>query len=403
MKKCSVFPVRNLFVLSVVLSPVGMAFAALEEFEPYASAKVLWDSNIFRVSGDDEARALLGSTSKNDTVGYFGGGFKSDFKLSRQHLFLDAEAIRAVYDDFDDLDHTRLKGRAAWGWRVGNLWNGNLGYRYQRDMRSFNESSIPEKDMRTTHTGYLDGGYQLHPDWRLAGALSLSDVSYQDRDRLERDTSSGQIEVQYRNTLNTRVGVRLKYTDYDLNDGDVAGISISNDYQETEISGVIYWEGTGKSSFEGRWGYTQQSYDDFDDRDYNGSTGRLTYYWLATGKTNVDVSVWRETSTQNDEITTYVLTKGVSIRPRWSVTPLITLGGELGYANVDYKGENDIRTALGGQRRDDDTWRYGVTASWNPRQFIKLTVGYKKVDRDSSIDVNDYDYRQVDVKALLRF
>jgi len=403
MKNSTAFPVGSLLVLSAALSPVSTAYAALEKFDPYASARVLWDSNIFRVSGDEEARRLLGSTSKNDTVGYLGGGFESDYKLSRQHLFLDAEAIRAKYDNFDDLDHTKLKGRAAWGWQVGNLWSGNLGYRYERRLRSFNQDSFPEKDMRTEKIPYLDGGYQVHPDWRLEGGVSLSDVSYQERDRLDRDAVSGKLEVQYRSTLNTRLGVRLKYTDNDLNDQDVAGVSISNDYQETEISGVLYWEATGKSSLEARMGYTQQSYDDLDDRDYQGSTGRLTYYWRATGKTKVDVSAWRETDTQNDEITTYVLTKGVSIRPSWSVTPLITLRGEVAYINDDYKGENDIRTALGGQRRDDDTWRYGVSASWDPRQFIRLTVGYKKEDRDSSIDVNDFDVRQIDVRALLRF
>ena len=403
MKNSTTFQVRSLLVLSAALSPVSTAYAALEKFDPYASARVLWDSNIFRVSGDEEARRLLGSTSKNDTVGYLGGGFESDYKLSRQHLFLDAEAIRAKYDNFDDLDHTKLKGRAAWGWQVGNLWSGNLGYRYERRLRSFNQDSFPEKDMRTEKIPYLDGGYQVHPDWRLEGGVSLSDVSYQERDRLDRDAVSGKLEVQYRSTLNTRLGVRLKYTDNDLNDQDVAGVSISNDYQETEISGVLYWEATGKSSLEARMGYTQQSYDDLDDRDYQGSTGRLTYYWRATGKTKVDVSAWRETDTQNDEITTYVLTKGVSVRPSWSVTPLITLRGEVAYINDDYKGENDIRTALGGQRRDDDTWRYGVSASWDPRQFIRLTVGYRKEDRDSSIDVNDFDVRQIDVRALLRF
>ena len=403
MKNSTTFQVRSLLVLSAALSPVSTAYAALEKFDPYASARVLWDSNIFRVSGDEEARRLLGSTSKNDTVGYLGGGFESDYKLSRQHFFLDAEAIRAKYDNFDDLDHTKLKGRAAWGWQVGNLWSGNLGYRYERRLRSFNQDSFPEKDMRTEKIPYLDGGYQVHPDWRLEGGVSLSDVSYQERDRLDRDAVSGKLEVQYRSTLNTRLGVRLKYTDNDLNDQDVAGVSISNDYQETEISGVLYWEATGKSSLEARMGYTQQSYDDFDDRDYQGSTGRLTYYWRATGKTKVDVSAWRETDTQNDEITTYVLTKGVSVRPSWSVTPLITLRGEVAYINDDYKGENDIRTALGGQRRDDDTWRYGVSASWDPRQFIRLTVGYRKEDRDSSIDVNDFDVRQIDVRALLRF
>ena len=89
---------------------------------------------------------------------------------------------------------------------------------------------------------------------------NLRDVSYQERKRLDRDASSGSLEVQYRNTLNTRVGVRGKYTKNDLKDENIGGVTIDNDYDETEISGVFYWEGTAKSALEARVGYVDVSY-----------------------------------------------------------------------------------------------------------------------------------------------
>jgi exopolysaccharide biosynthesis operon protein EpsL len=403
MKNLTNHTLRQLFVLLAVLSPVGNSFAVIDKFDPYAYVRVVNDSNVFRVSGDQEARALLGSTSRNDTIGYFGGGFKSDLKLSRQHLLLDGEIERAEYDSFDELDHTRTKGRAAWAWQVGNLWSGELGTIYERRLRTFTQSSIPEKDMRTAKIGYLDGGYQIHPDWRMSAGVEYSDVSYQERQRLDRDSTAGTFAVVYKNTLNTRVGMRVKYTDYDLRDDSINGISISNDYTETEISGLFYWEVTGKSNLEANLGYTDQSYDDLDERDFQGTTGRLTYDWNVTGKTELEFSAWRETSSFNDEITTYVLTKGASISPSWSATSNITLRGTVSYFNDDFKGENDIRTALGGQRRDDDTLLYRIDVDWRPRNYLTLTAGYSREDRDSSIDINDFDDTQYNVGARLAF
>lgn len=325
MKNLTNPPLRQLFVLLAVLSPVGNSFAVIDKFDPYAYVRVVNDSNVLRVSGDQEARALLVSTSRNDTIGYFGAGFESDLKLSRQHLLFDGEIERADYDSFDELDHTRTKGRAAWAWQAGNLWSGELGTLYEKRLRTFTQSGIPEKDMRTEKIGYLNGGYQIHPDWRMSAGMKYSDVSYQERQRLDRDSTAGTFAVVYRNTLNTRVGMRVKYTDYDLRDDSINGISISNDYTETEISGLFYWEVTGKSNLEANLGYTDQSYDDLDERDFQGTTGRLTYDWNVTGKTELECSAWRETPSFNDEITTYVLTKGASISPSWSATSKITI------------------------------------------------------------------------------
>ena len=391
------FVPRSLFLLPAVFLPVQVSLAAVDSFRPYAFAQVLYDSNIYRVSGDFEDQ-------ESDTVGHLGAGLNADWKLSRQHLLLDAVVDRAKYDAQGELDHTRLDGRATWAWEVGNLWNGDLGYHYNKELSSFDEQLVPEKDMRTTHSGFWSAGYQIHPDWKLIAGLQYDDASYQKRDFLDRKTSTGKLEVQYRNTRSTYVGLRTEYAKNDLRDLDIApGVSINNDYNQTTISGVFYWQGTDKSALEANLGYTDVKYDELNDRDFQGSTGRLTYHWAATGKTNLDLAIWRETSSLYDEITTYVLQKGVSIRPTWSATPKITVTGDVSYTNDDFKGRNDLASVVGAQRRDDDTWFYGLGATWQPRDYVQVSLNYRRETRDSSIDVVDYNDDQVDARVQLTF
>jgi len=393
MKNCSTNRLRGLFFLSVLMFPASNALAVLDEFSPYIYVRALRDSNIFRTPDNEE----------DDTVGHFGAGLKSDLKLSRQHLLFEGLVDRAQYDNFDNLDHTRVDGTATWAWQAGNLWSGDLGYEYNREMSSFNEQFVREKDMRTTKTGFFEAGYQLHPDWRIAGGADYSDVSYQERKRLDRETTAAQFDVQYRNTLNTRVGTRVRYTKNDLQEINVDGVLLDNDYEEVTVSGLFFWEATGKSALEASLGYTDLSYDELDDRDYQGFSGRVIYLWALTEKTKVDFDVWQETSSLNNEITSYVLTKGISIQPTWSVTPMITLEGEISYKNDDFKSINELRSPLGLQRRDDDTWRSSVTARWNPRRFLNFSLGYIRKVRDSSISNRDYTNNQVNAKVRFIF
>ncbi len=387
----------------VLLSP-GIVMGALDKFSPYVYTRVVHDSNLFRVSGSQEAIALTGDDKKDDTISYLGAGLKSDLKLSRQHLLLDADVASVKYDEFDNLDHTRIRGRGAWAWQVGNRWNGNLGYKFDKDRRSFNFDSTPEKDMRTTHTSYFDAAYQLTPDWALVGVANYIDTSYQKRQSLDRVSTAGQLEAQYRNTVNTRVGMRVKFTDVNLkNDQIVNGTPVNNDYKQTDISGVFYWQGSAKSSLEARLGYTMLRYNELKNRDFDGLSGRLTYFWTVSPKTRMDLSVWREASSLAREITTYVLSQGISLKPKWSVTRKVGLEGEVSFVNDDFQGEDGIRQALGQPKREDDTWQYGVAARWTPIDMLSLRLGYRVEKRDSTIDASDFDDRQIMGQAKLTF
>jgi len=399
MRNSTIFLLRNLFILVVAISPVSISYAVVDKFAPYVNAGTLYDSNLFRSANNEES----------ETIWHLGAGFESDYKLSRQHLVLDLDLDHSFYRSNDQLDNTRVDGLGAWKWQVGNLWSGNLGYKYNRQLRSFTQNLIPgsitrDKDMRTTQTVFFDADYQLHPDWSLIGAVDFKDVSYQERTQLERDSSSGSLEVQYQNTLNTRIGLRGKYTSIDVkNNTDIGEVSISNDYDVTEMSGVLYWEGSAKSALELRLGYTDITYDQGSERDFDGVSGRFIYHWILTGKTKLDITAWREPSSLNDEIQDYVISQGVSIKPTWSATPVITVLGELSYDNDDFKARNDILDALGEETRKDDTWLFKIRGRWEPRRYLDVWVGYKYIDRDSTIDNRDFTDHQVDAKVQLNF
>lgn len=393
MKNTSAFLFRRLVCVATLTIPASQAFGAIDKFSPYAFVGAINDSNVFRSSTDEE----------DETIGHFGVGLKSDLKLSRQHLLLEGVVDRAQYDNFDELDHTRVDGKATWAWQVGNLWSGNLGYRYNRELSSFNEQFVREKDMRTRNVGFFEAGYQLHPDWRLSAAVDFTDVSYEERERLDRDVSGTQFDVLYRNTLNTRMGLRVRYANNDLQDSVVNAVSVSNDFEEVTVSGLFFWEGSSKSSLEARLGVTELSYDELDERDFTGASGRLTYFWTLTGKTRMDIAIWQETSSLNDEIASYVLSRGISIKPVWKATPKISVQGEVSFVNDDFKGSNDIRQALGVEKRDDDTWLYRISANWEPRQFLRFSLGFHREERDSSEDIRNFDDDQVDARVQFTF
>jgi len=393
MKTNLYFPVRGMVCLLAFSLPASHALGALDKFSPYAYVKVIKDDNVFRTADDEE----------DETIAHLVAGFDSDLKLSRQHLLLEGFVDQSRYDKSGDLDNTALDGRALWKWQLGNLWSGGLGARYKREISSFSQSSTREKDMRTRKVHFFEAGYQLHPDLRLSAEVDVSDVSYQNRNRLNRDTNSAQFDVLYSNTLNTKVGVRVRHMKNKLNDSLVSGVPVSNDYDETTVSGLLFWEGTGKSALEARFGYTDLSYDELSDRDFQGASGRLTYLAKLTGKTQVNVSVWQEISSLRTEISSYVLTKGISISPRWSATPKVTIDGEVSFTNDDFKGTNKINQTLGVPKRDDDIRLYRIAANWNPRQYLRLTLGYRNESRKSSDSIRDFDDQQIDFQTQISY
>jgi len=384
---------QNLIVftaLVVLQAPIVLAQERL--IEPYVASRVSYDDNYLKFADSDDARAATGSSNTQETTLNVIAGLKGSAPISRQKLTYSAEVNRSKFDRYDDLDNTAVDGSIKYDWQVGNQWDGELSYRYDERLTRFLELNLPLKDMETRQTAIAQGGYLFHPRWRLAAGASWQDRDHNKRSFLDRTVTEYSVEQQYFTSAKTRVALRAV-----TREGD-EGIN-ANDYDETEFSGVVYWEGTTKSHFEGRLGKTKRDLDNVPGQDFSGITWDVIFTWMATPKTKVLFSAADKTANQ-PEISSYSESRIYKIEPVWNVSEKLTLTGYFRHKKNDFTGLS-VTSSINDRKDTLITARVG--AKYKPTRQIDLLFAYVFQDRDSNISTRDFDSQKVTVGASYTF
>ena len=129
---------------------------------PYVYARVANDDNLFRLSDDAEVLAVIGTVDRDDTVTQIGAGLDIDAPFSRQRLRANLSVYKAGYSRFDSLDHVGADVSSVVNWEVGNLFAGDVGFKFTRQLSRFYELQAIAKDIRTRKIFFLNGGYRFH-------------------------------------------------------------------------------------------------------------------------------------------------------------------------------------------------------------------------------------------------
>lgn len=378
---------KQIGLMGIVLLNIMLSAKAAESnpINPYVYVRFQNDDNLFRLKDETEALFTIGSADLEETVRQLGVGIEVDIPLSRQRVQANAVVYNADYTRFDSLDHVGSDISSVVNWEMGNLLSGDLGVKYSRQLSRFYELQAVLKDIRTRKTVFFSGGYRFHPSYRVVANLSLLDLGQKERLELDRDESTQAIELQYASSANTQVGTRIRHTKGDyVQTQIVAGNEFNNDFDENEYSAVLYWEGSEKSRFEARLGFTQRDHTTAQDRDFNGSTGRLKHEWRISTKTQIDSVMWREATTR-DELTTFVTAKGLSISPVWSATRKVQVNASIEYETRDFEGIPELLLSANGVR-EDNVRSAGVTLNYKPTNNITLSFSYDKEQRNSNVE-----------------
>lgn len=369
---------------------------------PYVYARVANDDNLFRLSDDAEALAVIGTVDPDDTVTQIGAGLDIDAPFSRQRLRANLSVYKADYSRFDSLDHVGADVSSVVNWEVGNLFAGDVGFKFTRQLSRFYELQAIAKDIRTRKIFFLNGGYRFHPSWRVVGDFSILDLTQTERPQLDRSESSQAVELQLSTSANTKLGTRIRHTKGNFERLQIVnGNEINNDFTEMEYSVVLYWEGSKKSRLEGRLGLTQRDHAQASERNFNGTTGRLSYAWLITAKTRIDSAIWRETTTR-EELTIFVVGNGVSIEPKWFATRKISVAANIERETRDFEGISEAVALVDGTRQDTAT-SLGVSVKYEPLDNVALSLGYDNERRNSNIDRADFRSTLLFVRAQVSF
>lgn len=397
--------IRALVVLATCcwLLTIGSAAAEVDSWQdtlkglhPYVGVAITDDSNLLRQSDSIPGH-------KSDKYTTLEAGFESKVDVSRQRFLFDGRIYRNQYDRFDQYDHTAGNARLLWKWARGNLWEGDLGYSYSRKLRDFANQTLvdgdgnlnvllPKKDLIDRHNVYASANRWLTPRWRAGARLDWADVSSSESESLDKRRTGGGVALDWVSEAGNSLGFETLYM-------DTAFRSASDRDYEDWYSGLTgHWEVTSKTLFDARTGYQQRQYDKFSAGDYDGLVGRLDMTWLATEKTSVAASAWREISNLQDEISNYAVIDAVELEPTWRITEKLALRGAARYEKRDFKGTGSIVEEL--SDRDDDVYAYAAWLDW---QFLRngiLSVGYETERRTSNRELKDYDYDAV--RATLR-
>ncbi|MBI3916645.1 MAG: outer membrane beta-barrel protein [Betaproteobacteria bacterium] len=363
------------------------------------------DSNPFRLSDGTNPLPTIGSTEKSDTVGRLGVGLNANLPISRQRLLFDVRVEGHDYRRFDVLDHTAYRGSATWKWQAGNQWSGDAGYSRRRFLSSLAEIQAPIKDMITEDRAFASAGYLFTPRWKIRGALDWTKWDHDEatRQALDARILSGTLGLDYVTPPGNSVGGQVKYSDGDFPNREVvAGSTVDNTYKETEVSGVVHWMVTGKSTFDGRLGYTWREHDQVSQRDFDGVTGRASYDWFVAPKTRLNFAAWREIRSTEDVSASYILGQGWGFGPAWAPTSKLVFQAKYIREDRDYEGDPGF--ILAGTSQREDTFRgINLGAGYTPRRDIHLSISAETGKRDSNIFGRDYDYTAVSANARVRF
>jgi exopolysaccharide biosynthesis operon protein EpsL len=359
------------------------------------------DSNLFRLSSDADSEAILGTSDKSDNIYLVGAGARVEMEKSRQKFFIDGSAEQSWYQNFDDLDNATNSLLGQWDWQMGNDWSGKLGAGHRRYMESFANIQENVKDMINRDRVYGSANYQpvSYLRFTLDGDWVKTDHGADTRQELDSRADSAAFTVSWVTPAENTMGIRVRTTDATYDDAPASSGVASRDYTEDEYSFVATWRATGASIFRGRLGRTEREFDQSPERNFSGPTWRLGYEWEPTGKSALELAIWRELHGFEDLTGNYVRTTGIGIFPAWSVMPKLILQGKALYQTRDYFG--DV-TPVSGQREDQERL-FQVAAVWTPLRLTKLILAVEAGDRSSNQALADFDYQAVSIAAIRTF
>lgn len=390
---------RALVVIVVVIAATSGGRARAEfpdgDLIKYTlGAGVYYDDNVYRLPNNVSPPAETGSTSRSDTIFLLNAGANVNKEIGRQQFLLGGSIVRSFYTEHDQQDYTLYNFAGTWRWQIGSQLGGDVGYRQNQYPRSFLDVRAIVPSKRTVGQPFITAGYQFHPSWEARIGYQFTDVTNSNPVFALSNIEESQYQggVRYTTAFGNKVDALYRYTDGDRpNLPDLPFLSTKSYNQNDFGVNVASWEFSGRSRAFGYLFYTQRSYPQFSQRDYSGPTWNLTYAYMPTGKTAINISFYRIIGAFTDETTNYIETTGVALNPTWQATGKLGFALLASYNDRNYKGDPGIITdLLDLQKRDDKIWTAGLTATYAIIRTVTANVYYTWTKRDSNFATRDF-------------
>lgn len=386
------------------LAAADTADRLLQQLKPYADAGVSYDSNFFRVASLPEVDALYdGQDTPSDTIYTARFGVDGEFDVSRQNFLVIADIFRNWNEDFSEQSFTGGNAELLWNWRIGERWDGELGYGFDRDLQDYANQTVRTatpgvfvakgRDIRSRQSVKGRADYAVTPDWSVYVRGKITDVSFRVKDQLDLERTVVGTGFNYLTEVGNRFGFDTEFVSGDFEQ------AVQPDFDEFNFGPTANWEVSGKTRLRGKVAYTSRDFDDPQQEDFDGITWRATLVRNPGEESFTEFALYREISTLNDDISNYAVIDGVRIDPVWKVSGKTLARFTASYEIRDFKGVGNLNSpVLFGDNREDKVANVGAAIEWEATRFITVSAGYTFEDRQSNRVIEEYDFHLLELQ-----
>ncbi len=369
-------------LIAALLAVPGVCHAQLT-VNPYVSAQVEHDSNIFRLQDRQTALLLTGDSTLGDTDERYIVGADGTYLWGRESLVGKFEARKVEYDHFTDINHSEYLADLALNWKVLSELDGLFSVRQERMAAPFENRDSNTLEVNTDRSIFGKANYTFNPDWRLDGSVNFHTLKaplqfYPDFTEHETISHAG---LSYLGVANLTYGIS-----YDHLSGNYTHAVGVGAYSQNTAQFLVNYKISGLSSFNGAVGYTSRAQTE-PDGTVSGLTGNLGYVRQLTGKTSVHVQISRA-------VNSYVAAGGSEIDTAatvgavWAATYRLSVDADYGYVRSNYAGQAIPGSTANG--RVDKTPTASLNVTYDLLRQLRLKAYYNRTSRNSNVDLDNY-------------
>ncbi len=381
-----------------------------------ASASLTQDSNLFRLAGNANPAAFLGTPDKSDTITGTTLGVGFDKTYSMQSLKLQASITNNRYSKFSFLNYNSTYFNGSWGWTFTPRLSGGLSLSRSQTLNNFAYVQSYVRNLNTTDNINLDGDWWLASRWHALFGVSesSSNNSAQSTLYISSKTTGANVGLKYESSPGNSITFKLNdlrgsYPGQPLDYVDL----IDNSFSQREAELDFTWAPTGRSAFSGNLTYMKRLHDHFSQRNISGLSGTIGYEYSISDKSSVNfkmnrvISPYFATNTLYFDAngntvfvlnSNYLVQNDLSVQPIWAITSKISMRMMADYGIEDFKGSVVPNP---GPQQHDTTRSLNLQLDWVPTKNLSLSSSLGQTNRRSNNSFFTYDDTMVSVSARL--
>jgi exopolysaccharide biosynthesis operon protein EpsL len=319
---------------------------------------------------------------------------------------LDASINESRFSRFTSLDYQATNIQSRWNWHLGNSLSGDIGYNRNTSLNSFAEQHSLANNLNAQQNEFIDGAWQVNPSWRLNGSLTHGNYSVPSNSVYGNESINYTAGAYFTPPSGNEIGIRgnrqiQKYPVLQM----ISGTPVDNGFNQDQLLATVNWLYSGNIRLNGQAGVVKRNQDQFPERDFNGKIMRGTLTWLASGKSQVDLTAWNEIDPYDDLTTSYTQSKGVSLGPTWNPTGKLGVAARLQHVNRDFLGDPLLKLYpwLLIPVRQDTVNSASLSVNYQPVRTVNISTSIQTERRSSNQLYIDYADKTISLNMAVEF